>query len=92
MSPYEITLVTNGSPDNSGGPSPLRPRPKFLRLKIVLAALLVASVVIALLVAAFMIGTIIAIAGLGFLAIAAVVVFIRRLFGRRPADRNFWRR
>jgi hypothetical protein len=82
MSPYEITVVPNSPPgDDGGGQGPLRPRPRFLRLKMALAALLVGSVVIALLVAAFMIGTVIAIVALGFVAIAAAVLFIRRLFG-----------
>jgi hypothetical protein len=46
-----------------------------------LGALLVGSIVIALLVAAFMIGTIIAIIALSFLAIAALIVFVRRVLG-----------
>lgn len=81
MAPFEITVVSRRVDDTPGDPQPLRPRPKFLRLKMALAAVLIGVAVIALLIAAFMIGTIIAIAALGFLAIAAVVVFIRRLFG-----------
>jgi hypothetical protein len=88
MSPLEITLVTNNS-SGSDHPGPLRPRPRFPRLKMALAALLIGSIVMVLLVAAFMIGTIVAIVSLGFLTIAAAVIFIRRLFGRMPTNRNF---
>lgn len=81
MSPYEIIVIPNPSSGDEGGQQPLRPRPRFLRLKMALVAFLVGSVVIGLLVAAFMIGTVIAIVALGFVAITAAVLFIRRLFG-----------
>jgi hypothetical protein len=82
MSPFEITVIPTGaSTSDPEGPGPLRPRPRFLRLRIALAALLGVCLIVALLVAAFTIGTILAIVGLGFLAVTTAVFSVRRLFG-----------